>query len=281
MQSRRRFIKNLAVAGAAAAATPLMSCTDKTPHQLEDFGFISGLIGKEMKADWRGALQQAADMGFTEYEGGSYGDSPQEFLSYLKSVGLKPVVSGIKFSEDMDEVKQSFDTALALEMPYVVSYWPWFTGGPFTLEDCKKSAPILNKIGELAKANGLQFCWHNHDKEFIEMEEGLPFDYLMANTDPELVQVELDIYWVKKGGSDPLEVLKQYAGRIPILHVKDMAPGEEEDFACPGTGIIDFGPIFAESTQQGIQHYFVERDKSPDGMACLATASEYLKNLRF
>lgn len=113
------------------------------------------------------------------------------------------------------------------------------------------------------------------------MEEGLPFDYLMANTDENLVQCEMDIYWVKKGGGDPLDVLKQYAGRIPVLHVKDMAAGEEQDFACPGSGIIDFGPIFAEATRQGIQHYFVERDNVPDGMACLESSSEYLKNLRF
>ena len=124
--------------------------------------------------------------------------------------------------------------------------------------------------------------WGEHGVTFfIEMEEGLPFDYLMANTEPDFVKCEMDIYWVQKGGGDPLAVLKQYAGRIPILHVKDMAPGEEQDFACPGSGIIDFAPIFAEATRQGIQHYFVERDNVPDGMACLESSSEYLKNLRF
>src|SRR5690606_8759603 len=101
--------------------------------------------------------------------------------------------------------------------------------------------------------------WHNHDKEFHAMENGLPFDYLMDNTDPDLVGCEMDIYWVKKGGSDPLEVLKKYKGRIPVLHVKDMAP--DEDFICPGRGIIDFASIFREAKKQGIIHYFVERDK--------------------
>lgn len=113
------------------------------------------------------------------------------------------------------------------------------------------------------------------------MEDGLPFHYLMNNTDADLVKCEMDIYWVKKGGADPLEILKQYAGRIPILHVKDMAPGEEQDFACPGSGIIDFPSLFAEAYRQGIKHFFVERDNVDDGLACLKSSGEYLKNLSF
>jgi len=91
----------------------------------------------------------------------------------------------------------------------------------------------------------------------------------------------MDIYWVAKGGGDPLKVLQQYAGRIPVLHVKDMAPGPEKDFICPGRGIIDFPAIFREADKQGIEHYFVERDNEPDGMECLRTSGEYLKKLRF
>ncbi len=281
MQTRRKFLADMAAVGTAAATAPLFSCAREKGHKLEKFGFISGIIHKELEADWKAALDQAVALGFSEYEGGSQGQSPQDFLNYCRSIGLKPVARGIEFSEDMDAVQKSLDRVNELEMQYAISYWPWFTGGPFTLEDCKKSVEVLNQIGALARENGLTFCWHNHDKEFIEMEEGLPFDYLMANTDENLVQCEMDIYWVKKGGGDPLDVLKQYAGRIPVLHVKDMAAGEEQDFACPGSGIIDFGPIFAEATRQGIQHYFVERDNVPDGMACLESSSEYLKNLRF
>jgi sugar phosphate isomerase/epimerase len=113
------------------------------------------------------------------------------------------------------------------------------------------------------------------------MEKGLPFDYLMEHTDKNLVTCEMDIYWVAKGGGDPQSVLKKYAGRIPVLHVKDMAPGPEKDFACPGSGIIDFPAIFREADTQGIEHYFVERDNVPDGLECLRTSGEYLRNLRF
>jgi sugar phosphate isomerase/epimerase len=138
---------------------------------------------------------------------------------------------------------------------------------------------MLNKIGEVCKKHGLTLCWHNHNKEFIAMEEGLPFDYLMNNTDKNLVKCELDIYWVKKGAADPVQILRKYKDRYRILHVKDMAPGPEMDFACPGSGIIDFPSVFSEALGQGIEHYFVERDNVVDGLACLKTSAMYLKNI--
>lgn len=280
---RRQFLSNV-TAGAALILTPgIFACTLDKQRKLENFGYITGIIGKELKeGDWKAILKETVELGYTEIETGSYmGDSAESFLAYCKEIGLKPIAGGIKFSENMDEVKESIDKVLAIDLQYAISYWPWKVGAPFKLEDCKTSAEILNQIGEECHKNGLTFCWHNHDNEFIEMEEGLPFDYLMNNTEEELVQCEMDIYWVKKGGGDPLEVLKKYSGRIPILHVKDMAPGEEQDFACPGSGIIDFPTIFAEAANQNIRHYFVERDKVPDGMACLTSAAEYLKAVRF
>jgi sugar phosphate isomerase/epimerase len=91
----------------------------------------------------------------------------------------------------------------------------------------------------------------------------------------------MDIYWVKKGGGDPLEMLKKYSGRIKMLHVKDMAEGPEQDFICPGSGIIDFAPIFKEAKKQGVKHYIVERDKEPNGIWCLESSGEFLRNLKF
>lgn len=281
MNTRRNFIRTSVAATAGMLCTnPLLAMAAKGNSKLKKFGFISGIAGEAMKADWKGTLKKAVEFGFTEYEGGSnYAGSPKEFLDYCKTIGIKPVAGGIDFKATGDELQKAFDRLNELKMKYAVTYWPWFGGAPVMLEDCKKSVPVLNELGTKAKANGLQFLWHNHDLEFREMEEGLPFDYLMAHTDPKLVQCEMDIYWVKKGGGNPLEVLKKYAGRIPVLHVKDMAP--DDDFICPGRGIIDFAPIFREAKKQGIKHYFVERDNEPDGLGCLQSSAEYLKNLRF
>jgi sugar phosphate isomerase/epimerase len=190
-------------------------------------------------------------------------------------------VGGFEFKASEEELKKSMNLLKSLKVKYAVVYWPWYTGGPFKLEDCIKSAERLNYLGKVCKENGLILCWHNHDKEFATMEAGLPFDYLMKNTDSELVKCELDLYWVKKGGADPLKVMKQYPGRFPVLHVKDMASGPMMDFECPGSGIIDFPSLFSEAEKQGIKHYFVERDNVPDGMACLKSAGEYLKRISF
>ncbi len=281
MNNRRTFIRTGAAVTAGLLCTnPFTALAAAGNSKLKNFGFISGIAGEAMKADWKGTIKKAVEFGFTEIEGGAnHASSPEEFVKYCKQVGIKPVAGGIDFKATGDKLQAEFDKINALKMKYAVVYWPWYGGAPVKLEDCKKSAATLNELGAKAKANGLTLLWHNHDLEFHPMEQGLPFDYLMENTDPKLVECEMDIYWVKKGGGDPLEVLKKYKGRIPVLHVKDMAP--DQDFICPGSGIIDFGPIFSEAKKQGIKHYFVERDNEPDGIGCLRSSAEYLKNLRF
>lgn len=281
MITRRKFITSTSAFLAAAAYSPnLISVA--ADRKLKNFGFISGIIDKEIKDDWKTALKKASSFGYTEIEtGGFAGNSADEFLSYLNNIGMRVIAGGFNFTDPDDKIKQSLDLIKKLKADIAVTYWPWFTGGPFTLEDCRKSADRLNHLGDLCYSSGLQFCWHNHNKEFIPMENGLPFDYLMANTDSLRVKCELDVYWVAKGGADPLAVLKKYKGRYLILHIKDMAKGEDKDFECPGSGIIDFRSVFSEADSQGIKHYMVERDNVPDGIACLRSAAEYLSKITF
>lgn len=266
----------------AAAGISGNLLTTPPEKRIKNFGFISGILETELKGDWKTALKKAASFGYTEIETGGYlGESPESFLGFLTEIGIKPVAGWIDFNDSDEILKERFDLINRLRMKIAVNYWPWYSGGPFSLEDCKKSTERLNYLGDICAKNGLTFCWHNHNKEFIKMETGLPFDYLMQNTDPKNVRCELDIYWVQKGGADPLVILKKYRGRYSILHVKDMAPGQEQDFECPGSGIIDLRPIFKEAADQKIVHYMVERDNVPDGLSCLKSAAEYLKNLRF
>ena len=283
MYSRKQFLKTTVAAGAGlVAASSFMSCLSE--RELENIGYISGILGPNLgERDWKSILSQTAEYGYSEIEIGNYlGESASSFLAFCNDIGLKPVAGSLGgMTEDTDVINQSLDRLNSLEMQYGVIYWPFFVGAPFSLEDCKRSAEVLNRTGEICKSRGITLLWHNHDYEFVGMEEGLPFDYLMENTDEDLVQCELDIYWVKKGGADPVEVLKKYPGRYEILHVKDMAPGEEQDFACPGDGIIEWEPVFAESDSQGIQHFNVERDNAEDGLGCLRSASQFLKELRF
>jgi sugar phosphate isomerase/epimerase len=281
MITRRKFITGTAAALAISFVAPESLAVQKN-KKLKKIGFISGIIGKELQGDWKSVLKTTASYGFTEIETGNFlGESAETFLAYLNEIGMTIPVGGFEFRASEEELKKSMSLLKSLKVKYAVVYWPWYTGGPFKLEDCKKSVDRLNYLGKVCKENGLILCWHNHDKEFAPMEAGLPFDYLMKNTDSDLVKCELDLYWVKKGGSDPLNIMKQYPGRFPVLHVKDMASGPKMDFECPGSGIIDFPSIFSEAEKQGIKHYFVERDNVPDGMACLKSAGEYLKNISF
>jgi sugar phosphate isomerase/epimerase len=281
MITRRKFIAASATA-AIAATFKLDALATFAPNKLKNIGFIEGIIDKELKGDWKAALRQTVKYGYSEIEIGRFmGESAKSFMKDCNEIGIKPVAGGTVFSKDMEEVKKSLDNLNALELKYAVVYWPWLVGGPFKLEDCKVSTEMLNLIGEECNKHGLILCWHNHNKEFIAMEEGLPFDYIMDHTDKNLVKCEMDIYWVKKGEADPVRLLRKYKDRYRILHVKDMAPGAEKDFACPGSGIIDFPSVFTEAFNQGIEHYFVERDNVVNGMECLRSSATYLKNIRF
>lgn len=282
MVTRRSFITTSMAASASLLTFNQNLLAALNKHKLQNIGYISGIIGNDLKKDWKYALKQSVDYGFTEIEIGKYlGESAPVFLNYCKEIGIRPVAGGIDFTTKEEELNQKLDNLAQLNINYAVVYWPWLVGGPFTLEDCKKSADLLNEMGLACKKRGLTLCWHNHNKEFTEMEEGLPFDYLMLNTDKDFVKCEMDLYWVKKGGADPLEMLEKYSGRYAILHVKDMKPGMEQDFECPGSGIIDFASIFKEAHNQGVNHYMVEHDSVIDGMACLKKSGQYLKNLKF
>jgi sugar phosphate isomerase/epimerase len=281
MIDRRKFLKGSVAALAAAAMAPEIFSMPQG-KKLRNFGFISGIIDKELKGDWKSVLKQVASFGYTEFETGRFlGDSPAKFLKFCKDIALRPVAGGITFNGNDNDLAKDFEMLHKLKMQYAVTYWPWYTGGPFTLDDCKKSAERLNYLGKKCSENGVIFCWHNHNKEFIQMEQGLPFDFIMNNTDSTLVKCEIDIYWVRKGGADPLAMLRKYKGRYAILHIKDMAAGESQDFECPGSGIIDFVPIFREAELQGINHHMVERDNVQDGLACLKSSAQYLKNISF
>ncbi len=278
MITRRSFLKSTALT--AAGYLLLKQNAYALSSGNFKFGYITGIIGKELKGDWKEIMKQTADFGFTEIETGNYlGDSAAEFLKYCKMIGIKPVAGGIPFTDDKEELKKQLDKLAGLEIKTAVTYWPWVGGGPFMLEDCKKSADKLNIMGQVCNTQGMTFCWHNHNKEFAEMEEGMPFDYLMNHTEKDLVKCELDVFWVTKGDADPLSYLKKYKGRYRILHLKDMTGDDRRTFECVGTGIIDFPAILKEALSQDIKHYMLEYDDVVDGMACLKTSSEYLKSL--
>jgi sugar phosphate isomerase/epimerase len=159
------------------------------------------------------------------------------------------------------------------------------------MEAVRKLGQTLNQAGEMARAAGLRLCYHNHAFDFQPMGEGRLLDVLLQSTDPKLVQLELDIMWAHVGGADPASVLKQYSGRIPLVHLKDVAPDVQKRynemippkaFRELGNGAIDLAPVLRAAAAAGVEHYFVEQDATPgDPLDSLRASFAYLKSLDF
>ena len=158
----------------------------------------------------------------------------------------------------------------------------------------KQAADTFNRVGEASKKAGIQFAYHNHWFEFFEVDGKLPYDNLLAWTDPKLVQMELDLCWIYVGGQDPFKYFDRWPGRFPLVHVKDLtsipkvSPSGPQDFGSSlkemtdvGSGVLAWKKIFAQSGKAGIKHYFVEHDNPKDPFASIKSSYDYLTNIRF
>ncbi|MEO5589253.1 MAG: twin-arginine translocation signal domain-containing protein [Gemmatimonadaceae bacterium] len=123
---------------------------------------------------------------------------------------------------------------------------------------------------------------HGPDFEFAKLEGKLPYGVLLERTDPALVAMEMDLFWITKGGQRPLEYVDRSPGRFELVHVKDMGPAPEQRMVDVGQGKIDWARIFARRDKAGIRHFFVEHDDpKPSPLASAKTSYEYLAQLRF
>jgi sugar phosphate isomerase/epimerase len=145
-----------------------------------------------------------------------------------------------------------------------------------TMDDIKSSIEILNKTGELCKKVNIQFCYHNHDMEFKEVDGKIPYHLLLSGTQADLVKMELDLAWATKAGIKPVDLFKAHPGRFPLLHIKDIS-ADFKTLEPVGEGVVDFKDIFANVATAGAKHYFVEHDMPKDAFASLVTS---YKNLR-
>jgi sugar phosphate isomerase/epimerase len=151
-----------------------------------------------------------------------------------------------------------------------------------TLDDYRRLVELFNDAGERLKKAGLQFCYHNHDFEFTPIEDKIPFDLILAGTDPKTVKMELDLYWITKAGQSALKYFSAHPGRFPLVHVKDMDATPKHFFTEVGRGTINFKEILADSDKAGIKHYFVEQDETPGSpFASIKMSIDYLKQLEF
>jgi len=147
-----------------------------------------------------------------------------------------------------------------------------------TLDEIKTAVDVFNKSGEACKKVGVQFAYHNHTSEFDEVEGHRPFDYILTNTDKNLVKMELDLAWATKAKQDPAALFKMHPGRFPLWHVKDLDK-EKMNPAEVGTGVVDFKHIFDNAKESGMKYFFVEQDGAPQPMQNVTNSYNYLKKM--
>ena len=278
---RREFVKTLAAAGIAIACPGGKSGATAYPaRRLDKVGLQLYTVRDKMKDDFEGTLARVAEIGYKEVEfAGYFGHTPTDLKAILDRHGLSAPSTHIALAGE-DAWQTSLETAKAIGHEYIVV--PWIPEERRkTLDDWKSVADVFNRAARQAHDAGLQFAYHNHDFEFPKVDGQVPYDVLLQNTDPKLVQLEIDLYWMTKGGQDPLAYFARWPGRIPLVHVKDSAGAPEHKMVDVGQGTIDWKRIFAKSDQAGIKHYFVEHDQPPQPFDDIAASYKYLKNLEF
>lgn len=261
-----------------------------------DFGGLALYTLRDTLAgDPKGVLQEVADLGYQYIEaagykdGSFYGMTPTEFKEHLTKVGLVPV-SSHHSDVTLDNVEQVVADLKTAGFEYLVIPIPpmgAFTYDPATQtlgmnKSAKAVLKDVNGIAEKVVAGGLQCLYHNHDFEFKAGEDGIvPIDYFLENSDPELLNFQMDLYWVTKAGADPVDYFNRYPGRFHAWHVKDM--DDQGRFAPVGEGNIDFGRILAEKDKSGMLFYLVEQDMcfNHTALEAIAISHKGLKEIGF
>ena len=289
MSTRRSFLKSTSLLSAGWLLSP------------SAFNKVSPVIGLQlytvrdaMTKDPAGTLARVAKIGFNSVEAATYtGDekfyrmSAKAFKKVLKQNNLIIPSSHYRLGEENTKGKitkgsilhdwdKAVDDAAEVGIKYMVcAYLSKPERGD--LDHYKYVADQLNIGGERCKKSGIQLCYHNHDFEFNKLDDTEPYDILLS-TDPDLLKMEMYMYWVTKSDKDPLYFFKKYPGRFPLWHLKDMDKTAKKNFTEVGNGVIDFKRIFAEKEKAGLKYFFVEQDKCPGSpFDSIAKSIRYVK----
>lgn len=227
-------------------------------------------------------------MGFTEIEGGGGRMPPEEFKKLCNERGISIPGTGAGYEQLVSNIDSVIYRAKALGAKYVMCAWIPHKTGSFNFENAKKAVTDFNTAGKKLKDNGLILCYHAHGYEFQPYENGTLLDYIFANTNPEYVSFEMDIFWIQFGGGDPVGLLKKYGNRWKLIHLKDMRHGTKKDHTgltggesnVPlGEGEVDIPGVLREANKIGIKHFFIE-DESDHVIEQVPKSIAYLKSLK-
>jgi sugar phosphate isomerase/epimerase len=245
---------------------------------------------RELAADLPGTLAAIRDLGFTDIETASFYNRPaSEFRRLLDRAGLTCTSLISSYEKLRTALPGVAEEAKAVGAKYVVvASIP--RKGQLTADDVKRAAADFNDWGAQLEAKGLRFGYHPHGFEFVRAPDGNLFDLLLAETRPDRVVFELDVFWFAHGGADPAKYLEKHPGRFELVHLKDMAKGTQagsptgkaadEASVALGTGVMDWQRILAAAERAGVKLYYIE-DESPQAGVQVPQSLAFLEKLKF
>ncbi len=232
-------------------------------------------VRDETARDFAGTLRQVAALGYPAVEFAGYGGLGAEAMrDLLGETGLRAAATHVGLAALEEDVDREIAYCAAIGCSYLIL--PWLPLDQRSPEFLGSLAPRLNQFGRRARAAGITFGYHNHDFEFA-LDGGIPLlERLLAATDPDLVALELDVYWAAYAGFDPVTLLQKHAGRVPVVHLKDM--DSERRYTEVGDGTLDIAAIAAAAVAGGAAWLIVEHDNPT--IPSLQSAKRSLDNLR-
>jgi sugar phosphate isomerase/epimerase len=283
--SRRDFFS----VGTALLLTPLVSdrLTARPPERLPLHMPMHGTyrpgiqlytLRDLLQADTEGTLAALAKIGYREVETHStYGKTPREFRAILDRVGLRAPAGHYGVPEVTTQIDQTIADAKTLGHRYVIL--PWLDTDMRSAQGYKDAAHMMNAAGAKFHDAGISFGYHNHDFEFKKVDGSRSgYDILLAETSPKVVCFELDLFWIRKGGDDPLAMLQSHKGRFRLVHIKDMAT--DGTMVDVGQGAMDWATLLKAAKHAGVTEFYVEHDEVKDGLGFARSAFEVIRKLK-
>jgi sugar phosphate isomerase/epimerase len=276
--NRREFLQR-AGAGSVALFGVAGITMYESPEQLSRIGVQLYTVRNQMRDSVEKTLEQVARIGYKEVEfAGYFGRTPQQIRSILDANGLtSPSAHSAAMPAIRTRLSQLIDEAAIIGQKYLIC--ASIPRSEMTADGFKKVAGELNHAGETAAKHGIKFGFHNHSDDLAPLGSTTGFDILLTECDPKVTSMQMDIYWLVRGGKDPLAYIDKYPGRFYSVHVKDMAVNGA--MVDAGSGTLPFGKIFALSKRAGLQHYFVEHDDPADPMASIAASYRNISALKY
>jgi sugar phosphate isomerase/epimerase len=264
-ESRRSFLKASLAAAAAGCLLGSRSAFADIPGIT--FGVQLYMLRRQAMSDLAGVFRAIHDAGFAQVElyPIAYNHPAAELRRMVEDASLGAVAGHF----DYPGLEGKLDYAHQLGLKYVVC--PIIPRDQWTsLAGFGKAADLFNRIGKQLQARGMEFVFHNHDYEFRPLEGSTGFHYLMQHTDPALVKLEFDLYWLTQAGQDPLAMMKTHADRLRLIHLKDRlagavtsyTPDPPQYFTELGKGTIPWRSLLLQAHSQGIKYAFVDQDET-------------------